>query len=151
VEAFSGVDANSLLKGRKEHMQCEDKGKEGIQDEKKKTDNSVVLAIWQAVDIDSAFLITENSTIPLKQTSTGACERSHRSPGGLPPVSPFLFFSRLWRLYERRLQLVVPAGGTPFRAPAGWIGGYVRLERGGGAGGVNGNGVVVAWVAWRPS
>ena len=28
VEAFSGVDANSLLKGRKEHMQCEDKGKE---------------------------------------------------------------------------------------------------------------------------
>eukprot|EP00964_Phaeocystis_antarctica_P090142 scaffold57640_cov74-Phaeocystis_antarctica.AAC.3 len=44
----------------------------------------------------------------------------------------------LWRLYEQRLQLVVPAGGAPFRAPAGWIGGYVRLERGGGAGGVNG-------------
>ena len=46
----------------------------------------------------------------------------------------------LWRLYERRLQLVVPAGDAPFRALAGWIGGYVRLERGGGAGGVNGNG-----------
>ena len=46
----------------------------------------------------------------------------------------------LWRLYERRLQLVVPAGDASFRAPAGWIGGYVRLERGGGAGGVNGGG-----------
>lgn len=46
----------------------------------------------------------------------------------------------LWRLYERRLQLVVPAGGASFRAPAGWIGGYVRLERGGGGGGVNGGG-----------
>ena len=46
----------------------------------------------------------------------------------------------LWRLYERRLQLVVPAGDAPFRAPAGWIGGYVRLERGGGGGGVDGGG-----------